>query len=111
MLLSRDKIQDQPVCIPRPWCSPQNFVMAIPGYQPARLLGLEALDSETTKEERLSLNFLGLNTLLWGLFSVIYAFFVEKEMATHSSILAWRIPGTEEPGGLPSMGSYRVEHT
>ena len=32
----------------------------------------------------------------------------EKEMATYSSILAWRIPGTEEPGGLPSMGSYRV---
>ena len=32
----------------------------------------------------------------------------EKEMATHSNILAWRIPGTEEPGGLPSMGSHRV---
>ena len=31
-------------------------------------------------------------------------------MATHSSVLAWRIPGTEEPGGLPSMGSYRVGH-
>ena len=31
-------------------------------------------------------------------------------MATHSSVLAWRIPGTEEPGGLPSMGSHRVEH-
>ena len=31
-------------------------------------------------------------------------------MATHSSILAWRIPGTGEPGGLPSMGSHRVEH-
>ena len=33
---------------------------------------------------------------------------LEKEMATHSSILAWRIPGTEEPVGLPSMGSHRV---
>ena len=31
-------------------------------------------------------------------------------MATHSSVLAWRIPGTAEPGGLPSMGSYRVGH-
>ena len=31
-------------------------------------------------------------------------------MATHSCVLAWRIPGTEEPGGLPSMGSHRVEH-
>ena len=35
---------------------------------------------------------------------------MEKEMATHSSILAWRIPGTEEPGGLLSMGSHRVRH-
>ena len=35
---------------------------------------------------------------------------LEKEMATHSSILAWRIPGTREPGGLPSMGSHRVRH-
>ena len=33
---------------------------------------------------------------------------LEKEMATHSSVLAWRIPGTGKPGGLPSMGSYRV---
>ena len=33
-----------------------------------------------------------------------------KEMATHSSILAWRIPGMREPGGLPSMGSHRVGH-
>ena len=35
---------------------------------------------------------------------------LEKEMATHYSILAWRIPWTEEPGGLPSMGSQRVRH-
>ena len=35
---------------------------------------------------------------------------IEKEMATHSSILAWRIPGTGEPGGLLSMGSHRVGH-
>ena len=34
----------------------------------------------------------------------------EKEMATHSSVLAWRIPGTGEPGGLPSMGLHRVGH-
>ena len=36
--------------------------------------------------------------------------YLEKEMATHSSILAWRIPWTEEPGRLQSMGSQRVEH-
>ena len=35
---------------------------------------------------------------------------LEKEMATHSSVLAWRIPGVGEPGGLPSMGSHRVRH-
>ena len=35
---------------------------------------------------------------------------LEKEMATHSSVLAWRISGTGEPGGLPSMGSHRVGH-
>ena len=34
----------------------------------------------------------------------------EKEMATHSSVLAWRIPGMVEPGGLPCMGSHRVGH-
>ena len=35
---------------------------------------------------------------------------LEKDMATHSSFLAWRIPGTGEPGGLPSMGLHRVGH-
>ena len=35
---------------------------------------------------------------------------LEKEMATHSGVLAWRIPGTGEPGGLPSMVSHRIGH-
>ena len=35
---------------------------------------------------------------------------LEKEMATHSSVLAWRIPGVVEPGGLPSTGSHRIGH-
>ena len=35
---------------------------------------------------------------------------LEKEMATHSNVPAWRIPGTGEPGGLPSLGSHRVGH-
>ena len=44
-------------------------------------------------------------------FTLIFHFHaLEEEMATHSSILAWRIPGTGEPGGLPSMGSHRVRH-
>jgi len=40
----------------------------------------------------------------------LYPYVLEKEMATHSSILAWRIPRTEEPGGLQSMGWQRVRH-
>ena len=36
---------------------------------------------------------------------------LEKEMATHSSVLSWKLPWTEEPGGLQSMGSQRVGHT
>ena len=44
-------------------------------------------------------------------FTFIFHFHaLEKKMATHSSVLAWRIPGTGEPGGLPSMGSHRVGH-
>ena len=35
---------------------------------------------------------------------------LEEEMATHSSVLTWRIPGSAEPGGLPSMGSHKVGH-
>ena len=40
----------------------------------------------------------------------LHFYALEKEMATHSSVLAWRIPGTGEPGGLLSMGSHRVGH-
>ena len=44
-------------------------------------------------------------------FTFIFHFHaLEKEMATHSRVLAWRIPGTVEPGGMPSMGSHRVRH-
>ena len=44
-------------------------------------------------------------------FTFMFHFHVwEKEMAIHSSVLAWRIPWTGEPGGLPSMGSHRVGH-
>ena len=44
-------------------------------------------------------------------FTFTFPFHVlEKEVATHSSVLAWRIPGTGEPGGLPTLGSHRVGH-
>ena len=44
------------------------------------------------------------------IYALVYCIGLEKEMATHSSVLAWRIPGTGELGGLPSMGSHRVGH-
>ena len=43
-------------------------------------------------------------------YTIIYLAILEKAMATHSSVLAWRIPGMEKPGGLPSLGSHRVGH-
>ena len=47
----------------------------------------------------------------WNNFTFTFHFHaLEKEMAIPSSVLAWRIPGTGEPGGLPSMGSHRVGH-
>ena len=49
-------------------------------------------------------------TLLSDFIFTFHSHALEKEMATHSSVLAWRIPGTGEPGGLLSMGSHRVGH-
>ena len=47
----------------------------------------------------------------WATLLLLFTFMhLEKEMATHSSVLAWRILGTGEPGGRPSMGSHRVGH-
>ena len=43
-------------------------------------------------------------------FTLTFYFSCIGEMATHSSVLAWKIPGTGDPGGLPSMGSHRVQH-
>ena len=50
------------------------------------------------------------HTLVVVNYAIIDMGVLEKAMATHSSTLAWRIPGTGEPGGLPSMGSHRVGH-
>ena len=46
----------------------------------------------------------------WEYLCSEWLIWMQLEMATHSSVLAWRIPGTAEPGGLPSMGSHRVRH-
>ena len=50
------------------------------------------------------------HSYFWSLRVSFHFHALEKEMATHSSVLAWRIPGTGEPGGLASMGSHRVGH-
>ena len=50
------------------------------------------------------------NTKDWSEFGAYIPSESEKAMATHSSVLAWRIPGMGEPGGLLSMGSHRVRH-
>ena len=49
-------------------------------------------------------------TLMSDFTFTFHSYALEKEMATHSSVLALRIPGTGEPGGLPIMGSHRVRH-
>ena len=55
-------------------------------------------------------NLVGRRTRLSNFTFTFHFHAFEKEMATHSSVLAWRIPGTGEPGGLPSVGSHRVGH-
>ena len=57
-----------------------------------------------------SMGLLGVKTGLSDFTFTFHFHALKKEMATHSSVLAWRIPGTEEPGGLPSMGPHRVGH-
>ena len=66
-------------------------------------------ESDTT--EQLTLSLLQLFTMQLSDFTFTFYFHaLEKEMATHSSVLAWRIPGTGKPGGLPSMWLHRVGH-
>ena len=72
-----------PVLLPEKFCGQRSLVSSSPWG---------CKESDTT--ERLHFHFHAL----------------EEEMATHSSVLAWKIPGMGEPGGLPSMGSHRVGH-
>ena len=57
-----------------------------------------------------SMGSLGVGTRLSDFTFTFHFPALEKEMATHPSVLAWRIPGTGEPDGLPSMGLHRVGH-
>ena len=70
---------------------------------------------EVVKQEmaRVNINILGISELKWtgmGEFNSNDHYILEKEMATQSSILAWKIPWMEEPGGLKSVGLQRVGH-
>ena len=63
--------------------------------------GLQSMGSHGVAKSR---------TRLWDFTFTFHFHALEKEMATHSNVLAWRIPGMGQPGGLPSMGSHRVGH-
>ena len=79
--------------------APHSSTLAwkIPWMEPGRLQSMGSLRVGHDRATSLSL------------FTFTFHFHaLEKEMATHSSVLAWRTPGTGEPGGLPSMGSHRV---
>ena len=70
---------------------------------------------EVVKQEmaRVNVDILGISELKWtgiGEFNSDDPYILEKAMAPHSSVLAWRIPGKGEPGGLLSIGSHRVGH-
>ena len=72
-------------------------------------LFLHFLSSKVTSEHWVEFPVLyrGVSLVIYFIHSSVY---MEKAMATHSSVLAWRIPKMGEPGGLPSMGSHRVGH-
>ena len=84
--------------------SPPRAVLAHPSFRPGGLRALDAVPSPSWKPPP------ALASWFLALFCGLLGLPLEKEMAAHSSVLAWRIPGTAEPGGLPSMGSHRVGH-
>ena len=81
-------------------------------------LGITQTNLFTTETERNTENKLmltkgegvGKGKLGAGVNRYTQLFIMEKEMAAHASVLAWTVPGTGEPGGLPSLGSHRVGH-
>ena len=83
----------QPTRLPCPWDSP----------------GKSTLPPPKNKNKTSAAIFISLHCICKSICRELTSL-LEKEMATHSSVLAWRIPGTGEPGGLPSMGSHRVRH-
>ena len=83
-----------------------------PGGEPGNPLQNSCLENPTDREDwRATVHGVTKSRTRLRDFTFTFHFHaLEEEMATHSSVLAWRIPGTGEPGGLPSMGSHRVGH-
>ena len=111
-----------PLCLPTPLCDPvqeggsEESILGLgipsPSFRRRQWQPIPVLLPGKSQEWR---SLMGCSP--WGCWELgtakqLYFHFhtLEKEMATHSSILAQRIPGTGEPGGLPSMGSHRVGH-
>ena len=101
----------QPTRLPRPWDSPgKNTGVGCHFLLQLQTLQIRATDSFSPSPFSPLSSSSSPSLLPDPVVKHLLAFHMEKEMATHSSVLALRIPGTGEPGGLPSMGSHRVGH-
>ena len=69
-------------------------------------MNLESITQTEVSQRKINIVFCGTEDFTF----TFHLYALEEEMATHSSVLAWRIPGTAGPCGLPSMGSHRVGH-
>ena len=85
------------------WRFPKKPGIKPPSDPEIPLLGIYPEESRVEKDTCIPL-------FVATLFTTARTWTQKKAMATHSSVLAWRIPGTGKPGGLPSMGSHRVRH-
>ena len=85
------------------WRFLKKLQIELPYYPEIPLLGMHIKETRIERDT-------GTPLFIAALFTIARTWKLEKEMATHSSILAWRIPRTEEGGVLLSMGSHRVRH-
>ena len=92
-----------------PDCQP-FWPKVTPGSPPDGSPGFTDATATKSQQPSIKFNIIPHSSTLAAFTFTFHLHALEKEMATHSSVLAWRIPGTGEPGGLPSMGSHRVRH-
>ena len=104
------ELPGKPVILPRPHLFDKgSSKLWRRQWQPTPVL-LPGKIPQTEEPGRLQSMGLGSRTRLSNFTFTFHFHALEKEMATHSSVLVWRVPGTGEPGGLPSMVSHRVGH-